>query len=195
GRVGGGMVAVADQGGAHTRDEGSTSLRGWVAVDLEGGGEVSEGGEEAGTEGGKGGGGAGGAVGEGGGRGGAEAGDGGGRGGAGARRAPRAAAGEERTQGGPGPDHQGADAGGAAELVGGQGEQVDAVGGHVDPGQPGGLDGVAEQDRPGAAGQLGRGRDRLAGADLVVGRHHRDKGRPPRPDQRGPPAQVDPAPA
>jgi hypothetical protein len=77
--------------------------------------------------------------------------------------------------------------------VGGQGEQVDAVGGHVDPGQPGGLDGVAEQDRPGAAGQLGRGRDRLAGADLVVGRHHRDQGRPPRPEQRSQAVQVDPA--
>jgi hypothetical protein len=44
-------------------------------------------------------------------------------------------------------------------------------------------------------GQVGHGGHRLAGADLVVGRHHRDQGGPPRLEQRGQPVRIDPAPA
>ena len=172
---------------------GSPAPAGRVAVDLQVGGEGAEGGEEAGTEGGQGGGGAGLAFGQGGGGGGAEAGEGGRREGAGAQAPLLAAAVDERAQAGPGPHDQGADAGGAAKLVGGQGQQVDAVAGQVDPGQPGRLHGVAEQDRARGVGRLGHGRDRLAGPDLVVGRHHRDQGGPPRPEQAGQPVRVDPA--
>ena len=133
------------------------------------------------------------AVGQGSRGGGAEAGQGGGREGAGAEAALLAAAVDEGAQGGAGADDQGADAGGAAELVGGEGEQVDAVGGHVDPGEAGRLHGVTEQDRAGGVGQLGHGGDRLAGADLVVGRHHRDQGGASRLEERAQAAGIDPA--
>ena len=158
------------------------------------GGEGAQAGQEVGAEGGQGGGrGAGVAVGEGGCGGGAEAGQGGGGEGAGAQAALLAAAVDEGAQAGSGANDQGADAGGAAELVGGEGEQVDAVGGHVDPGEAGRLHGVAEQDRAGGVGQLGHGGDRLAGADLVVGRHHRDQGGASRLEERGQAVGVDPA--
>src|SRR5215211_9160892 len=97
--------------------------RGGVAVELEVGCEGLEARQEAGAEGGQGGGGVGLAVGEGGVGGGAEAGDGGGREGARAEAALLSAAVEQGPQGGAGTDDQGADPGGAAELVGGQGEQ------------------------------------------------------------------------
>ncbi len=93
--------------------------------------------------------------------------------GAGAPVALLASAGGKRHQTHAAAYPQGARALGAAELVGRDRQQIDAERLHVDRQFAGRLDGVGVEQRAPASGQRGQRRDRLHGADLVVGVHHR----------------------
>ena len=95
--------------------------------------------------------------------------------GAGAAVALLASAGHLRDQPRAATDPQRAGALRAGELVAGDGQQIDAERRDVERQLAGRLHGVGVEQRPAGVGDGGERGDRLDGADLVVGEHHRDQ--------------------
>lgn len=82
---------------------------------------------------------------------------------------------DEGGDGGSFPDVEGADAFGSMEFVGGEGDEVDGMGGDVQGNFSGGLYGVGVEEGLVFMGDLGEFVDGLDGSDDVVGGHDGDE--------------------